>query len=152
MEKKLDQFGSLLEGQRNTLAKIASEHGFNNVIFGDGTPEENFKIEEIKGSCGKCKDGLILASHKINWSWFVFKCPCNVGRKRLEKYPLWSDSDEFEIEKATDDSEKSIFSIEDVMEMFDMMKKRMRFEISSEELDQYGKLVQRCVDEKRGLH
>jgi len=43
-------------------------------------------------------------------------------------------------------SENSIFSKEDIAEMFSMMKKRLNGEISYMELEQYGKMIQSAVD------
>jgi hypothetical protein len=42
-------------------------------------------------------------------------------------------------------SSNSIFSKEDISEMFSMMKKRLKKEITYEELDQYGKMIQQAV-------
>lgn len=45
-------------------------------------------------------------------------------------------------------SENSIFSKEDIAEMFMMMRKRLNGEITYEELEQYGKVIQAAVDSR----
>lgn len=73
----------LTQGQVDLLKRISAENGI--VIEEASAPRE---LVEVKGSCGKCRDGLILA-YNSDAALYVFICPCDVGSRRPEQYPNW---------------------------------------------------------------
>jgi hypothetical protein len=87
---KLDKFGTLTGPQIQTLRSIANQVGISLTGSSTGSPQttkQPLVIEEIKGSCGICHNGLVNAK---SGAVHVFKCPCEVGMKRIERFPTWA--------------------------------------------------------------
>ena len=91
LKSKLEKYGSLKGGQRTALIRIASNQGINMITGATTVVRESAPavIEEIKGSCGDCHDGLVLALQNISKNLYSFRCECSVGEKRQENYPIW---------------------------------------------------------------
>lgn len=66
---------------RNKQAPAVSE-----FIDMASSNEFSTNYKEIRGSCGKCVDGVVFLE-KASGSPYVFKCNCNVGFQRLENWP-----------------------------------------------------------------
>ena len=73
---------TLTINQTELLRKICRDSG---IALDESKPLE---LVEIKGTCGKCRDGLVLAYDK-DAALYVFICPCDVGARRPEQYPNW---------------------------------------------------------------
>ncbi len=115
LQSKFDKFGVFTDSQRSVVLKIASQAGIPTQGERRSDAQEASKLEVIKGSCGDCHDGLMLVSnistrtveaspqdYQIREGTpFVFKCSCQVGTRRQEKYPTWiaPDSKYFLIDK-----------------------------------------------------
>lgn len=60
---------------------------------------ENFtSAPEVRGTCGECNDGVIMAEKlDTNTSPFAFRCSCQFGRQRKERFPVWAQDQGFKI-------------------------------------------------------
>lgn len=105
-------------------------------------------------SCNECEEGLILKRGSEDKNLYVFLCSCESGLTRPEKYPLWSD---FKHRAANEDQEKefqkiygtkkiirgseSVFTNEERVEMFEMLKKIGSGLIPKIQAKEYAKFV-----------
>lgn len=92
LKNKARTFGDLTPGQTAVLKRIAQENGITlekqeTTVGYESEPKRIF--EEIKGTCGSCADGVVLARHMENNNLYAFLCTCNIGLKRPESYPRW---------------------------------------------------------------
>lgn len=149
--RDLNRCGFLTTEQKKIVYKIASEVGIiiNDAVAGDAS----IVPEIIKGSCGECRDGIVLA-YSQNGALYVFVCYCDVGKKRPERYPNWAlyRSDKtytislpgteprFDNKQSTPTKE-SIFSKENIAEMFQVMRDRASGKISGRDTYNYCKII-----------
>lgn len=170
MRDDLGKYGGLTEGQLKVLKSIAAELGI--FIEQPNKPlsdvEVSAPIAEIRGSCGECRDGLVLAWDKIK-ALFVFVCDCETGKKRPENFPNWQLFRHTKIydldvpgtnprfdekhphlfpEYAEEKNSNSIFSPEEISEMFQFIKDSAVGKKSRQQINNYCEMIDSALKTK----
>jgi len=113
----------------------------------------SFPQKHFLGTCGKCYDGMIVAvKRKVESSPYVFKCDCSVGHSHQEQWPTWSQwqNQNFRIDNLPSSKDKtSIFSKEEITEIFSILRGIVTKKISFQDGEQYAKLLREMIHERK---
>lgn len=92
LQSKLMSLGRLSEKQMEALVQVADRVGIdmNRSPQTQTTNNQVPAFEIVKGSCGICHNGLVLAFEIESKAKYVFRCSCKIGAKRRELFPSWT--------------------------------------------------------------